>query len=95
MHGIHLSKPLETLYRYLAPDVFSCDPVQHPLFLCIVQRVIHLLADIDPVQGRHGYIDMTGLDQHMEMTQKKGTEQSCNMSAIGVRIRKNTDFAVT
>ena len=82
---MHVHRPL---------DFFCGDAVQYAGLLGVVQGVEYFLADVYPVQGRHGDVYMTCADQFAEVFQEQGAEQGGDMQAVGIRIGQDADTAV-
>src|SRR3546814_17413359 len=64
----------------LALDLFQ----QQALFL-LVERVEHLLANVDAEQRRHRHEDVAGRDQRREMLEEQRRQQGGDVQAVGIR----------
>ena len=56
---------------------------------------MHLLAEVDAVQRRHGHIDVTGIHQGPEVLHEQGAQQGGDVQAVGVGIGEDADLAVS
>src|SRR3546814_7283083 len=64
-------------------DVCSSDLQQQALFL-LVERVEHLLANVDAEQRRHRHEDVAGRDQRREMLEEQRRQQGGDVQAVGI-----------
>ena len=60
----------------------------------VVERVVHLLADIDTVKRRHGHEHMAGHHHGPEVAQEQRAQQRGNMLAVRVGVREDTHLVV-
>ena len=68
--------------------------MQHAVLLVLVEGIEDLLADVDPVERRHGHIDVALVDQGSEMLNKEGAQQGGDVQTVRVRIREYAHLAV-
>ena len=94
LQGVHLAQALEPLHGRLRLLALGGDAVQHAFLLRLVQRVVHLLADVDAVQRRHGHMDVPGVHHRLEVHQEQRAQERGDVGAVGVRIGQNADLTV-
>ena len=69
--GFISPKPLKRVTVGLVRGVFLFDALQQLVALPVIERVKHLLAGVDAIQRRHGYVDVAVGYQRPEMPQEQ------------------------
>ncbi|RMU60039.1 hypothetical protein ALP25_05494 [Pseudomonas syringae pv. syringae] len=95
LRRVHLTQALESGDLRLATFLFSDQTVKDPVTLGFVQRVVDFLAQVDPVQRRHGDVHMPGVDQRAEVLHKQRTQQRRNVQTVRVGVGQDADLAIT
>src|SRR5690606_8694440 len=95
LQRVHFTEALEAGDLYLAAFAFGLDAVDDAALLRIIQGVEHLLADIDPIQRRHGDEYVAGLHQGAERPDEQLARPAGDMQPIGVGVGQDANLAVT
>src|SRR5690625_3169432 len=90
--GVHLAQTLEPLDLVAAPLVLP----QELLQVILVVDVLHVLgaAKADPVEGRLGNIDVTGVDERPHVAVEEGEQQRADVRTVVVGVSHDDDAVV-
>src|SRR5207247_2570382 len=78
------------------PHVELVEPLSHEqlLELGLLLEVELLVAELHPVERRHGDVDMTGFDQLGHLPVEEGEDQRADVRAVDVGVRHDDDAVV-
>ena len=94
LRRVHLAEALEAGHSGPGARVVLLDTLQELVALHVIERVVHLFAGIDPVERRHGHVDVSVGHQRTEVTQEQRAQQRRDVLPIRVGIREDTDLVV-